>query len=127
MPQPPLAPKTSNSHSRPWLQWRSGPQPPLALTISPLALTILPLALTILPLALAAIGQMALLSNLSSTSVDVVVQSDTSAISLLALVAIGQMALVSDCIIPGHRTHTLCMYDKKDCDGKTNGLYYNIS
>ena len=61
MPQPPLAPKTSDSHSRPWLQCRSGPQSPLAPNNSPLAPTISPLAL-------AAIGRMVLVSNLSSTS-----------------------------------------------------------
>ena len=94
MPQPPLAPKTSNSHSRPWLQCRSGPQPPLAPNNSPLAPTISPLAL-------AAIGQMALVSNLSSTSADVVVQFDTSAMSPLVLAAIA--------------------------DGTSVQLYYNIS
>ena len=39
---------------------------------------------------------MALVSNLSSTSADVVVQLDTSAISSLVLAAIGRMALVSN-------------------------------
>ena len=84
MPQPPLAPKTSNSHSRPWLQSRSGPQPPLA-PYNP------PLAATISPLALAAIGRMALAVNLSSTSADVVVQPDTSAIWPMAASARGEM------------------------------------
>ena len=54
------------------------------------------LAPTILPLALAAIGRMALVYNFSTTSADVVVQLDTSAISSLALAAIGRMALVSN-------------------------------
>ena len=90
MPQPPLVPKNSNSHSRPWLQYRSAPQPPLAPNNPPLAQTISPLAL-------AAIGQMALVSNPSSTSADVVIQLDTSAILPMAASARGEMALVSNC------------------------------
>ena len=50
-----------------------------------------PLAPTILPLALAAIGRMALVSNISSTSADVVVQSDASAIRPMAASARGEM------------------------------------
>ena len=50
-----------------------------------------PLAPTILPLALAAIGWMALVSNISSTSADVVVQSDASAIRPMAASARGEM------------------------------------
>ena len=84
MPQPPQAPKTSNSHSRPWLQRRSGLQPPLAPNNSALAPTISPLAL-------AAIGQMALVSALSSKSADDVEQSDTSAIRPMAASARGEM------------------------------------
>ena len=83
MPKPPLAPKTSNSHSSPWLQCRSGPQPPLVPNNSPLAPTISPLAL-------ASIGRMALVSNLYSTSADVVVQLDTVAIQTMAASARGQ-------------------------------------
>ena len=90
MLQPPLAPKTSNSHSRHWLQYRSGPQPLLVPNNSPLAPTISPLAL-------AAIGQMALVSNLSSTSADVVVELDTNAIRPMAASARDKMALVSNC------------------------------
>ena len=97
MPQPPLAPKTSNSHSRPWLQCRSGPQPSLAPNNSPLAPNNSPLAPTISPLALAAIGQMALVSNLSSTSADVVIQLDTSAIRSMTASTRDEMALVSVC------------------------------
>ena len=40
---------------------------------------------------------MALVSDYTTTSADVVVQLDTIAISSLALAAIGQMALVSNC------------------------------
>ena len=87
MPQPPLLPKNSNS---PWLQYRSGSQPPLAPNNPPLARTISPLALT-------AIGQMALVSNPSSTSADVVLQLDTSAILPIAASARGGMSLMSNC------------------------------
>ena len=55
-----------------------------------------PLARTILPLALAAIGRMALVSDCSTASGDVVVQLGNSAISSLALTAIGRMALLSN-------------------------------
>ena len=91
MPQPPLVPKTSNSHSGPWLQCRSGPQPPLAPNNSPLAPNNSSLAPTISPLALAAIGGMLLVSDCSSTSADVVVQSDASAIRPMAASARGEM------------------------------------
>ena len=55
-----------------------------------------PLGPTISPLALAAIGRMALVSNLSSTSADVVVQLDTSTIWPMAASDRGEMALVSN-------------------------------
>ena len=77
MPQPPRVPKTFNSHSRPWLQCRSGPQPPLAPTISPLAL--------------AAIGRMALVSNCTTTSANYKERLGTVAIRPMVASARGKM------------------------------------